>query len=243
MILLDWTRMGKTYCLAGVVAEAGGYRVVRPLLKRDQNAPVRNVGWFPRLMEGRTRWEVFELIDPEPAVIQRPHTEDLWVRAMRSPRRSATSDERRAILQATIPTVNELIFGVPFITTRTGAYLRPGVGSRSLATLVVPSNRLFFDASVRQGAAEPDVRVTLTVPGIGERALPVKDHHLLLRAERTAVEAKERARILQAEVRSMGDRVAVRLGLSRAYQGNESRGAAVCWLMADGFHSVADPQP
>ncbi|HXG11727.1 MAG TPA: 3-oxoacyl-[acyl-carrier-protein] synthase III C-terminal domain-containing protein [Gemmataceae bacterium] len=31
MILLDWTRMGKSYCLAGVVAERGRYRVVRPL--------------------------------------------------------------------------------------------------------------------------------------------------------------------------------------------------------------------
>ena len=45
MILLDWTRMGKTYCLAGAVVQDGRYRVIRPLLARYHDAPVRNVGW------------------------------------------------------------------------------------------------------------------------------------------------------------------------------------------------------
>ena len=31
MILVDWTRMGKTFCVAGVVAEGPGWRTVRPL--------------------------------------------------------------------------------------------------------------------------------------------------------------------------------------------------------------------
>ena len=31
MVLLDWTRMGKMYCLAGVVQQNGQLRVVRPL--------------------------------------------------------------------------------------------------------------------------------------------------------------------------------------------------------------------
>jgi hypothetical protein len=44
MILLDWTRMGKSFCLAGVVAEGRELRVVRPLLKCGWEAPVRNVG-------------------------------------------------------------------------------------------------------------------------------------------------------------------------------------------------------
>jgi hypothetical protein len=242
MILVDWTRMGKTYCLAGVVPERGQYRVVRPLLRQGTAAPVRNVGWFAGLLVGHARWEVFELIHPEPAELQPPHLEDCWVRAMRSRRRSASSDERRAILAATTAPVGEPLFGVPFITTRMGAYLRRGTGSRSLATLSVPSNRLFFEASLRAGSPAPDVRVAIAIPGIGERTLPVKDHVLLLKAEQAASDPRGLAAWLQQAVRSMGDRVAVRLGLSRAFAG-AVRGEAVCWLMADGFHSMADPQP
>src|SRR6516165_6334398 len=61
MILLDWTRMGHTYCLAGVVAEAGGYRVVRPLPSRQRNSPQRNVGWSPFMLEGHGRGEILVL--------------------------------------------------------------------------------------------------------------------------------------------------------------------------------------
>ena len=72
MILLDWTRMGRTFCLAGMVAEAGGYRVVRPLPSRQRNSPQRNVGWSPFMLEGHRRWEILELIKPEPARSQPP---------------------------------------------------------------------------------------------------------------------------------------------------------------------------
>jgi hypothetical protein len=73
MILLDWTRMGKSYCLAGVIRQNGAFRVVRPLLTQHRDAPVRNVGWSPFLMDGHSRWEVFELIHPTPADSQPPH--------------------------------------------------------------------------------------------------------------------------------------------------------------------------
>jgi hypothetical protein len=241
MILVDWTRMGKTYCLAGVVPEHG-YRVVRPLLKSDNLAPVRNVGWFPRLLDGHARWEVFELIRAEPASLEPPHVEDCWVRAMRSRRRQAALEERRRILIASTASEEVLIFGVPLVKTHMGACVPPAVGIRSLATIVVPSNRVVFGASMRHGAPEPDVRVTLPVPGAGDRTMPVKDHHLLLKAEHGSDTLAGRVKTLGETVRAMGGDVAVRLGLSRPFQGGEQRTAA-CWLMADGFFSMSDPQP
>jgi hypothetical protein len=36
MILVDWTRKGKSYCLADAVTERGGWRVVRPLQAKGQ---------------------------------------------------------------------------------------------------------------------------------------------------------------------------------------------------------------
>jgi hypothetical protein len=51
MILLDWTRMGKTYCLAGVVVEGQFVRTVRPLLAKYRDAQVRNGGWSPFLID------------------------------------------------------------------------------------------------------------------------------------------------------------------------------------------------
>ena len=62
MILLDWTRMGKSFCLAGGVVGKDGLRIIRPLWAHHSNLPVRNVGWSSWIMEGRTRWEVFELV-------------------------------------------------------------------------------------------------------------------------------------------------------------------------------------
>ena len=47
MILLDWTRMGKTYCLAEVVGQPGNFRVVRPLMTRMRETALRKVGWSP----------------------------------------------------------------------------------------------------------------------------------------------------------------------------------------------------
>src|SRR5262245_1903746 len=101
MVLVDWTRMGRVYCLAGAVADRGGWKLVRPLQTKYRDSPVRNGGWSPYLLDGRhCRWEVFELVGPEPAEPQPPHLEDLWVAAMRSLRRTATPAQRRAILEA-----------------------------------------------------------------------------------------------------------------------------------------------
>ena len=82
MILLDWTRMGNTYCLGGALTERGRIQIIRPLLTRFRNAPVRNVGWSAYVMDGHARWEIFELVGPSPAVPQPPHLEDLWVRSL-----------------------------------------------------------------------------------------------------------------------------------------------------------------
>jgi hypothetical protein len=240
MILVDWTRMGRSYCLAGAVTEEGTYRIVRPLLHKHRDAPVRNVGWSAYLLDGHCRWEVFELIGPVPAAPEPPHLEDMWVRAIRSCRRLATSAERHAILAATSAPPEALLFGAPFETTRAVA-LRSGAGQRSLVTVVVPGEAISFSGSYR-GGGQPDIRVTMPVPGVGERSFPVKDHHLLARAEAASSTLEGRLRALNQAVRQMGGQVAVRLGLSRAFQaGPDSPG--VCWLMADGFFSFSDPQP
>lgn len=242
MILVDWTRMGRAYCLAGVVAEQGQYRVVRPLLAKCQDAPVRNVGWSAYLLDGHSRWEVLELIGAEPAASEAPHLEDLWVRAIRSRRRLAPPAQRREILTATAPKRDEPLFGEPFAATRTAAYLRPGCGRQSLATLILRSDCIGFNASQREGTAEPDVRVTLPIPGLGERTLAVKDHHLLARAEFAATDLEGQIRRLNLLLAQMGAQVAVRLGLSRPFQArSDSQG--FCWLMADGFFFMTDPQP
>ena len=89
MILLDWTRMGRTYCLAGAVFQDKQWRVVRPLLTKLREAPVRNVGWSAYLLDGHARWEIMELIGPQLTAPEPPHVEDLWVRALRSRRSSA----------------------------------------------------------------------------------------------------------------------------------------------------------
>jgi len=242
MILLDWTRMGRSYCLAGAVAEGGRWRVVRPLLARWRDAPVRNVGWSAYLLDGRLRWEVFELVGPEAARPEPPHVEDLWVRSLRPHRRLAPAGQPPDILSATIAKVSEPIFGAPLGTTQASVYLRPGSGTRSLATVVVPSRGIRFTASQRDGAPEADVRVMLPVPDLAGRLLPVKDHHLLLRADQATASLDGRVKALQFAIGQMGERVAVRLGLSRAFAvGNGA--PSCCWVMADGFFSRSDPQP
>src|SRR6267378_2144519 len=45
MVLLDWTRMGRSFCVAGALFQDTHYRLVRPLLAKNRQAPVRNVGW------------------------------------------------------------------------------------------------------------------------------------------------------------------------------------------------------
>ncbi len=234
--------MGKLYCLAGVVLHQGLFRVVRPLLAKNRTAAVRNVGWSPWLLDGHARWEIFELIAPEAAAPEAPHLEDFWVRTLRPQQKLATEDQRHAILAATTAQPGEALFGVPLMSTRTAAYLQAATGQRSLATLVVPSNRLAFSASWRNGATEPDYRITLPVPEHGERTLPVKDHHLLLKAEQSATDLEGRLRALNAAVQQMGEQVAVRIGLSRPFATHGEGGPAVCWLMADGFFSWSHPQ-
>lgn len=242
MVLLDWTRMGKSYCLAGVVADGTGYRIVRPLPGRHRNSPIRNVGWSPFLMEGHSRWEVFELIAPEPARSEPPHTEDHWVRSLRPRRCLANLPMRRAILEATMIKPGETLFGAPMTATRAAAVLAAGAGARSLITVIVPSNQLDFAGCVRTGALEPDWRVSLPVPEMGVRQLAVKDHFLLQQASRAGNNLDQQMQALNALVRSMGERIAVRLGLSRAFPAYDSA-AASCWLMADGFFSLSEPMP
>jgi hypothetical protein len=243
LILLDWTRMGSLYCLAGVVVEGNFVRTVRPLLRKFRDAPVRNVGWSPYLLDGHERWEVFELVGPELAGPQPPHLEDVWVRALRPRRCSAPPALRRAILEGLAAKPGEVLFGAPLETTRASAFLRPGSGQRSLATLVVPSVQVAFSATQRDGAPEADVRASIGVLPLANRPLPLKDHHLLRRAEQSASDLKGLAAALGRAVRAMGERVAVRLGLSRPFPPAPRSGPGLCWLMVDGFFSLSDPQP
>jgi hypothetical protein len=218
-------------------------RIVRPLSTRYRDAPVHNVGWSPYQVDGSKRWEIIELIDPQPATAEPPHLEDLWVRGLRPRGRSVPAGQRRMILEATQVPTGEPLFGVRLTPSRMAAYLKPGTGMRSLVTLVVPARQIVFRGSSRDGAAEPDIRVMLQVPGLENRLLPMKDHHLLCRAEQAAQDLPSLLRDLHAAVGTMGEQVAVRLGLSRPFPPRADCGAGFCWLMADGFFSLADPQP
>ena len=242
MVLLDWTRVGKAFCLAGAVLQDRNYHIIRPLFTKNRHAPVRNIGWPAHLLERHIRWEIFELIGSEPADPQLPHSEDVWVQALRPLNRFALREQRRTVLEATAPKPDESLFGAPLLTTRFAAYLPPGTGCRSLTTILVPSDEISFSFCRREGAPEPDVRVMLPVPPLGERLLMVKDHHLLRRAEESRGDPGRQIAALNTTVMQMGERVAVRLGLSRPFQ-SDTRQPAMCWLMADGFFSLHDPQP
>jgi hypothetical protein len=243
MVLLDWTRMGKVYCLAGVVPDGGGLRVVRPLPQHSHNAPVRNVGWPADFMDRHCRWELFELVRPVAAAPQPSHVEDLWVSTLRPRHLLAPPSFRRTILERTMPPTGQKLFGIPLTRTRSAAFLAPGAGCRSLASLAVPAPDVHFRVVERAGVAEPDYRVELSVPGIEGRTLPVKDHFLIRRAETASATPEGRERALDLAVRQMGPLVVVRLGLSRAFQATPTRSPGACWLMADGFFSLADPEP
>ncbi len=243
MVLLDWTRMGRVFCLAGIVCERDRLRVVRPLPLYARSAPVRNVGWPPEFLNDRCRWEVFELVGPEAAEAQPPHLEDVWVQTLRPRQRMAPPDLRRGILQATQTPDDEPLFGAPLTPTRTSASLAPGAGCRSLVSVVVRVAQVAFGVAVRDGADETDYRVTLPVRGREGRTLSVKDHFLLRRAEVASPTPEGRRRALELAVRQMGPQVVVRLGLSRPFQATPARAAGACWLMADGFFSLTDPQP
>jgi hypothetical protein len=129
------------------------------------------------------------------------------------------------------------------VTTRSTAYLPPGTGCRSLTSVVVPAGGVTFSALGREGTPEPDYRVTLRLPGLTGRTLPVKDHFLLRRAELASTNPERRVQELTLAVGQMGEQVLVRLGVSRAFQPAAGRTQGVCYLMADGFFSFTDPQP
>src|SRR5262249_30448639 len=149
-----------------------------------RDGPVRNVGWSPYLLDGHSRWEVFELVGPESAEPEPPHLEDVWVRSLRPRRRLATPGQRREILEATAVRPGDIPFGVPLTATRASLHLPPGTGQCSLTTLVLPADQITFTVSSRQGAPEPDIRVHLDYSNLAGRTLPVKDHALVSRAER-----------------------------------------------------------
>jgi hypothetical protein len=243
MVLLDWTRMGRTYCVAGAVLQQGAVRIVRPLLARNRDAAIPNIGWPAFRFDTHSRWEVFELIDPECHPPQPPHLEDVWVRALRSRGRLASPSDRRAILEGTLAPTGRPLFGTPLTLTYASAYLQPGTGERSLTSVVVPGPQIAFRACRREGAGAVDHRVTLELPALKERTLPVKDHCLLRQAEMASGDPDGQARALTRAVRQMGEEVVVRVGLSRAFQATPGRNDAVCWLMADGFFSRTNPEP
>lgn len=261
MILVDWTCMGKTFCLAGVVRDAQGWKTIRPLPRSLRGgrpagrglwgalesvlAPAtdgpRNVGWFDNLLGSIKRWDMVELSEPQPAEIERPHTEDLWVRALKGTGRSAAPAVRYEVLRATQAASPEPDFGAPLLHTKMSAYLRPGVGERSLVTVMLPSRDVAFDASWREGADAVDMRVQLKLPLLGCKLLPVKDHDLLSHGERLAAgDPAGQARALRGAIAQMGPMVAVRLGLSRGF--DTGQGERRCWLMADGFFAAEDIQ-
>lgn len=242
MVLLDWTRMGKQYCLAGVVQHNGQLRVMRPLPFAQRKAAVRNIGWPPFLMDGHSRWEIFELVGPQSAEPSPPHLEDVWVRSLKSRRSFAEPSLRRAILQATLALPSEPWFGAELTATRSSAYLAPRTGQRSLISLVVPARAVRFSVSWREGTMQPDCRVSLDIPELQGRSLPLKDHFLLRRAELASSAVAGRMQALTLAVAQMGAEIAVRLGLSRSFQATPARAESACWLMADGFFSFNDPQ-
>lgn len=241
MILLDWTRMGGTYCIAGAVPQQG-YRIVRPLPVKSRSSPQRNLGWWFRLFEGHQRWEVYELVAPTQGEPQPPHMEDLWVAGLRRRGPVASLKQRRAILAATLAKPGETLFGPKLQGTRVSAFLQQGAGQRSLVTVKVPAASIVISGSWRTGSVDPDFRVQLPVPELGIRSLPVKDHHLLVRAKAAGADLARQIAAVQSAIGAMGRDVAVRLGLSRAFSSNDSTSASACWLMADGFFSWTDPQ-
>ena len=243
MILLDWTCMGKTYCIAGVVQNQGQWRVVRPMPKCNHALPVRNVGWSPYQMDGRQRWQVFELVRPEAAPPLPPHVEDVWVRELRTQGRLADVATRRAILQQTTVGEGQPLFGAPFVSPNGKAYLMPATGDRSLVTVAASREQIVFSAFKRPEKTEPAYRVKLTVDGLREYVLPLKDHCLIQRVRHMSPQLEGQVKLLTSMVAEMGRAVAVRLGLSRAYSATGKDEDAVCWLMADGFFSMDNPQP
>jgi hypothetical protein len=236
MILLDWTRMGTHFCLAGVVIEGKSVRTVRPLPERFYDGRSDHCGWPESAIHGHRRWEIVELVGASPAETRPPHREDMWVQELGWQGELAAPAQRREVLRRTAALSSRWLFGVPLNRTRASAYLVPGSGERSLATIVVPSRGITFLALQRVGINTPCIRVQLSVAGLGDCELPVIDHHLLLSAEEAGARLGDRLDRLQSFLEGMGEQVVIRLGLARPLNNR-------CWLMADGFFSLADPQP
>ena len=209
---------------------------------RQRTSPQRNVGWSPFMLEGHRRWEIFELVKPEPAHSQPPHVEDHWVVSLRPRRTLADVALRRAVLQGTLAKSGEPLFGEPLTLTRAGGYLNPGNGQRSLTTVVLSPREIVFHGCRRAGTLEPDIRVSLQLPDVGQRQLAVKDHFLLQEAGKAGTTLQVQLDYLNAAICRMGNQVAVRIGLSRAFPAKDGD-HGVCWLMADGFFSSSEPQP
>jgi hypothetical protein len=243
MILLDWTRMGRSYCVTGAVQVNGQLRIVRPLPRHLREAPVRNTGWSSFQMDGHSRWEVLEFEAPEPAPPQAPHLEDAWVVTLRTRHCFATPAQRRAILQQTIVPEGQPLFGVPLHKDRHKGYLLPGEGVRSLTSLAVRQNEIELFADQRPDKPGPNYRVRLHVPELAGLVLPFKDHFLMARAEQAAPTETGRLQTLKRAIAEMGETVIVRIGVTRPYAQPGSSSLPVCWLMADGFFSWNDPQP
>ena len=104
------------------------------------------------------------------------------------------------------------------------------------------SGRIRFEGSQRLGTAAPDMRVWLPIPGLGDRLLSVKDHHLLGKTDSAGDNPGERAKMLNLLIQQMGKQIAVRVGLSRAFSSRADGSQRFCWLMAAGFSSLDDPQ-
>jgi hypothetical protein len=239
MVLLDWTRMGNAYCLAGVVQDDGRYRVVRPLNAKCRDAPVRNVGWQKYLLDGHRRWEVFRLIGQQPAEPQAPHLEDVWVSALKPLGCQAPLEQRREILERTQPAQGEPLFGTRLQQTAGACCMQAGAGCRSLTTFFVEADRVSIHG-FKVGAA-PTIRVQIRAPNMMGKQLPLKDHHLLCRAEEAATDIDGQVRTLQGWVAQMGQWLAIRFGLSRPFA--PGTGNPVCWLMVDGIFALENPEP
>lgn len=243
MILLDWTRMSRSYCVTGAVSVNGQLRILRPLPRAQRDAPVRNTGWSPFLLDGHSRWEVFEVITPEPAAPLPPHLEDAWVVSLRSRCGLAAPAQRRAVLEATLVPQGQPLFGVPLRRDKQRAYLLPNEGVRSLTSLVVRPTQIELLVQRRDYKPDADYRVRLHVADLDGLVIPFKDHFLLNRAEEASPADAGRLQALKLALAQMGQRVLVRLGVSRPYAYPGSSSLPVCWLMADGFFSMNDPQP
>jgi hypothetical protein len=243
MILLDWTRMGRTYCVTGAVRVNGQLRILRPLPRAQRDAPVRNTGWSPYQLDGHSRWEVFEVISPEPAPPLAPHLEDAWVLSLRSRHGLAAPAQRRTVLEATVVPEGQPLFGVPLRRDRQKAYLLPSEGARSLTSVVVRQKQIELFVERREYKPDANYRVRLHVPELEGLVIPFKDHFLLRRAEEASPTDAGRLQALQEATARLGDPVLVRVGVSRPYAPPGSSSLPVCCLMADGFFSLNDPQP